>query len=681
MKKWLVALSLLLLCSLLFVACDKKKDDKTTFGCTTTPAPTTTTATPAPNPLTAPDFASGASFWSATDAEVIRVGKDYRIIYQRNNSDVNSAASKLRTNIKNVLGSFIDRVDDSLVEGSDRQYVGEKEILIGLTEGRSQITSANALSAQLFAYTSEYVGAFYIGAENGKIVILAGDDASYATAMNFFINNYVKGQSVIEVEGDLSSLYLFDKATSAFLTVAQLNTNGTVGGILVNGQPLTGFAAATTEYAEELYLGAAYPVVSASPYCGASAVTVVQPSEANGGVSTVTVSSVDGTSTFSYTLRFSHLDYRPVDHVFYNLKDGANGVICLVQDDGYWETTQIMLEACEKYDLKFTVAMIANKFGTLATNPDGTYVVDADGQFSFTLKGDSASVSGGGNVGGWKNLVAQNPDRIQIASHTYTHAGWDNNPGKGMGELVGSAQILEAAFGLDVQAFLYAGYSSTYQSQEAQWFRDNVLDHYIVARGGSSGRINSLTSPTWNYLEVCSLYSVTKSLWGTGAHNNDGWFQKGVANAAQNGGWVMTMNHSIKRGNEELDHGNMTITEEYFHYVCKNYIAPYVESGALWSAFFNEAAQYVKQRQNAQLTCYEYSNGSIHVTLTDSLDDDLYYTPMTVDVTVPEGWTSVTLSHDSVTETLQVQTADDGTHYVRLQLVPDRGEAILTAGN
>ncbi|MFA5561139.1 MAG: hypothetical protein WDA00_00650, partial [Eubacteriales bacterium] len=133
--------------------------------------------------------------------------------------------------------------------------------------------------------------------------------------------------------------------------------------------------------------------------------------------------------------------------------------------------------------------------------------------------------------------------------------------------------------------------------------------------------------------------------------------------------------------------GSMTMSKTYLRYVLDNYIMPHINSGKLWSAFLEEAGQYVSEYNNATLDQKFYGDKSrIELTLTDTLDDALYDYPLTIDVTLPEdwGWNVVLLRYydaegDPYMEPCTILTADDGSHYVRLNLVPDRGTATLTA--
>lgn len=716
MKKRAFLLILLALVTVFaLVACGDEENSTTTTAATTTattPAPTTTTTTPAPTTttttqplyvggttvpselvLTAPAFARDAAFWYATAlGGTVTVDDEFRIIQEGGNTAVSSAASSLRTHIKNVLGSFIPRVEDT----SEQGYLSAKEILIGRVQDRAQLTAASVYSAALFAYSSDYVGAFYIGAEDGKIVILASDADAYAAAARFFANNYVVGKTQICVEGDLSSVYIYDKVAykannnnMVFLDAEEMNSNASVSTLTVNGASIAAFDPAKTSYSVDLYLSQAYPVVAAEPYTGACSIRVTQASADNGGVATVVVSSKDGSASATYTVNFNRLDYDLTNATLHNLKDGATGVVSLIHDDGSYGTAEIMLELCKKYGLKFSVGFTADRLGTLERNADGTYKVDADGNFSFTLNAPNAGMDGGGTLAKWQALVAENSDYIEIDCHSYTHNSWGLTENKVSAELRGAQQLIQAAFpGQNVLSFVYPGYKSSDRVEEYNYAKSLMPQWFVSGRGLSSGKYNSLTKPDFFYTETCSLYTRPKAEWGKGTASTDGWLMNGIKNAATYGGWVTTMNHMINgKGANEPPADNQTISYEYFEYVCKNYLADYVAEGKIWSAFYTEAAQYIAERNAATLDCRAYADGTIKVTLTDTLDNSMYFFPLTVDVPVSADWTSVTLNHfdaegNPYTETLSVSYDADGAAYVRLQLVPDLGTATLTnAGN
>lgn len=643
--------------------------------------------------LSTPDFASNAILWEASVmGGTLIINDEYRIISAGASEAAGVAAATLRTNIQTATKFELDVTTDRVEVGSDEYVLSDKEILVGLTENRGVIQDIMKEHGTTLAYTTNSLGAFFIGAKNGKLMILASDEGSLTAAVNFFCKQYVYGQKSVKVQGDLASVYIFDKQefdknrVFAFYSLNDLRSNTVVTDILLDGQKLSTFSGDTFAYTINLFRSQSVPTLSAASWSPMANVTVVQPSADNNWQGSVHI-SCGAAEEKTYSITYNRLGYDIVDGaIMHNLKNGATGAVTLVQDDGFKGATEIMIDICKKYGLKFNVAMVANKIGSLDTDANGKYIIDENGNYQITFTADNKGLSGGGTPGWWKQTLKDNPDLIEITCHSLTHGSWGLSEEKLAAELIGAQQILQRAFeGQRALTFAYPGYTSDNRDYEYSLAKAMMPDYYVAARFLSMGKGNSIKNPDYFYLNACGLYTIPQSEWGKGLSNSDGWFMNSINSAAKSGGWVVTLGHSIE-DNNDLPKNSMTISTAYFEYYCKNYLADYVASGALWNGFFSEVAQYVNEYNHATMECRAYSEDKIGVLLTDTVDDVLYDYPLTIDVAVNDSWGSATFTYtnragEQITETLSVSTAKDGSHFVRIQLVPDCGEAILTAGN
>jgi len=685
----------LLICLLLpaLAACSKQEDSTTGTttppATTTTPPATTTTEPPAttttedPYVLKIPEYASNALFWEATVwSGSFAITADYRIIYASGIS--NLYLNNLKDAIQTATGHLLATDDDTVAVNDPENTITDKEILVGLISNRPE--SAAAMT-YMTTYSDSVVGTFYIGVANRKLVIMGDNSASLGAAITFFSNQMLAQKAEYPIYNDLSSLYVFHRTTYAQTKTLvcynedELNAAAEVLKIYVDGQPLTEYDKETDTYNVELIYRPDYPLLGASIHSPLATLTLVQPTAENGGVGSVSVTSADGTVTHTYQVNIAIKPYFLGQVQLHQAKNGANGIISMVSDDGQWATAQHILLMNQEFGLRTNLALIADNFGTLLDEDgDGYYDVDEDGNYSFTLK-ESTTITN------WKNLIANNPEYLQVTNHSYAHSSWGLDPKMVAGDLFGSQQIFQATFpGQRVLTYAYPGYTSTISgNRESEYAAAKALmpQTYVAARFLQMGKNNPIINPDYFRLNAASIpTNVAKSLWGTNGQNADGWLMQAINNSANNGGWVVNLYHHIG----DVASGSMTMSKEYYRYVIENYIMPHINSGKLWSAFFDEAGRYVAEYNNATLDQKFYGDKSrIEITLTDTLDDALYDYPLTIDVTLPEdwGWDVVLLTHydaegESYEETCTILTADDGSHYVRLNLVPDRGVATLT---
>ena len=625
--------------------------------------------------LQVPDFANDAYLWYATaEAGKTQLSSNFRIIIKEGSSASSIASQVLSLTTGMNFVTTNDKIDNNPERAN--------EILLGYITNRDASGAIFEEYQEQFEAYTQGVGSFFIGANGSKIMILAADEASISAAVKFFVTNYVNDKEVVEIESDLRSIYFFDKIeysksnTVVCLSEGSLRNNSLLLNLKINGQYAEGYSSAVNSYTYDIERSDAIPEISAELYSPYAEATIVQPTVENGMVGSVTVVSADGKTTQTCTVAFNRMSYNNINATLHKLKNGATGAITLVQDDGYKEATEIMLDVCRQYGLKFNIALQGKTFGSLKTE-NGHYVFDEDGNYETVITADPW----------WQNIIGQNADAIEITSHSLTHASWGLTDEKVRAEIVGSQQILREAFpGQKVLTFAYPGFTSDTREDEYAKAREYMPGTYLAARYLSLGRANGLTTSNIYELAACSLYYNDPATWGTGASNNDGWMMNAINSSCKSGGWVVTMNHAIQSTNSGLGEGSMTIDRAMFEHVVKNYIVPNVQAGLLWNGFFSEVAQYIAEYNASTMTCKSYEDGVILIDLTDTLDDTLYDYALTIDVPVDETWTTATFTYtgrdgSAVTQQLAISTATDGSHYVRVQLVPDCGTATLTRGN
>ena len=689
-KKFTALMALLLCAVMLFASCSPVAGPGAGGGAGKKPSTSFSTTTgnlyfggaTSNNPLTVqkPAFAEGAVFWEASSFNgMLEIDPSFQIVVENGNSGASSLATALSFQFRNILGV-------GLSQGTDNNAaVAEREILIGNVDNRNEYNEATLAFSRYMQYGSPSIGCFYIGVEDGKLILCGYDDTDYTALSTFLVNNYITGKSSIKFEGDLSSMYIYDKAqfssnkTFAYVSVDSLEGDASLANLSLNGVKLDAFKADVFNYASTIYLSDKYPTISAAAVNGNAKIEITQPSAANGGLGSVKVTAANGKTNKTYTLAVQRLDYNLANATLYGYKNGAKGAVSLIQDDGFMSATDIMIETCVPLNLPFSVAIIANKVGTIA-KADGKYVVDADGNFSFTVNGENAGMSGGGSLSYYRNLLSTYPTLMNVISHSYTHGSWGTTDANNVAaEIIGSKQLLQAAFpGQDVDSFVYPGFTSGTRPAEYEYARDAFMPGvYVAARNLSMAKRNYHSTNPLD-LAACSMYGSTNpDLWGDDTRADaHGWLVRETRAAAKSGGWVVTMNHDIQDKDPASVGTGMTVSKGQFQFYIQNVLAPLRDSGAIWVDFVGTVGKYVTEYSNATLESRSFADGHIEVVLTDTLDNTLYNEALTVDVDIPADWSSVTVSYidaqGNVTSTETMSANADGC--IRLQIVPDSGK-------
>ena len=109
--------------------------------------------------------------------------------------------------------------------------------------------------------------------------------------------------------------------------------------------------------------------------------------------------------------------------------------------------------------------------------------------------------------------------------------------------------------------------------------------------------------------------------------------------------------------------------EEYFKYIRDR-------EENLWIATFGDVTRYMREREHATIVANE-KDGKIIVSLTHTLDKNMYDLPLSLKTYVPEKWSQVNLSEGSNTQQVSIRHDEKGA-YVLYQLKPNTANAILS---
>lgn len=249
-----------------------------------------------------------------------------------------------------------------------------------------------------------------------------------------------------------------------------------------------------------------------------------------------------------------------------------------------------------------------------------------------------------------------------IESHTVTHlsgargdnlAGWQERGGIAW-EYEESRKHIEANIpGKTVRFLAYPGGGESHRNDASVATRT-----YLAARG-TKGMPNGPQG--LNYLSINAMsksnFGGTKADWS----NVNNILDKQLYGGRHYGGWAVLIFHMVKK--------------PYTDTLAKlDFAAEHRER--LWAGRFGDVASYGQQRETSTLTVTEQTDQRIVLLLTDRMDDSHYDQPLTVKVHLPSTWTAIATQQAGKPVPHRL-VEHDGATYALVDIVPDRGEAVV----
>lgn len=268
--------------------------------------------------------------------------------------------------------------------------------------------------------------------------------------------------------------------------------------------------------------------------------------------------------------------------------------------------------------------------------------------------------SGNAFFGKWDSFARLLKAGHDVQSHTYDHF----NPFKG-GVLPTEenyaraiADIEASLAGHKVSALAYPG------GKDAKNDPAIAARLYVAARG-TRGQINPANAI--DYLNVGSI-SGPPLLDADHFAGLPNILTKNPKRPAVYRGWACMHMHGLTNTKDPTKNVDARMTE-VLDYLAAN-------RDKVWVGKFSDVAKYGQSRDTARITSAVDATG-IRITLTDQMDDTLFDAPLTVKVRVEPSWKQLTAKQgESSVEAVRID--HEGAAYALMQVVPDRGEVVLT---
>jgi hypothetical protein len=117
------------------------------------------------------------------------------------------------------------------------------------------------------------------------------------------------------------------------------------------------------------------------------------------------------------------------------------------------------------------------------------------------------------------------------------------------------------------------------------------------------------------------------------------------------------------------------MTTEWLSSFCQ-WLRQRSDSKEVWVETMGNITRYMKEREQFQYNVIVQTDTQIQINATDSLSDQIYNYPLTVDITVPSDWEGAFVIQGSRTDTVNTTVAGNSA-YVRTKIIPDGGIFIL----
>ena len=353
------------------------------------------------------------------------------------------------------------------------------------------------------------------------------------------------------------------------------------------------------------------------------------------------------------------------------VKGGRSGIVTIVHDDGDLPSARFMLKEFEEKGLCGTFAMIADKVvskdGVPTANAAEWQSIVRTGYFDIANHTQSHTWYGFGGEGGSGTYIKKDGTVIE----------YEYEPGHMTDEIVGAAERMREIFSdQKILCYVIPGFTNAqgYEGRTPEAIKI-IEDNFISQRNtGGAGDFDGTKVDCLNNISDIDFSSLNCMMVNASDDYRTRWFEY-VDNIIEYQGWGIYCFHNIWETEVPSGHNvAQSKASELFEY-----IADKSDSGELWCATLTEGTLYTKEYNNASLDM-TVSGKQIELTLKDRLNDEIYDMPLTVRVDVFKNWDKAVFEYDGKTETVNVRTAEDGSRYILVDMVPDRGTAVIKEG-
>lgn len=139
-----------------------------------------------------------------------------------------------------------------------------------------------------------------------------------------------------------------------------------------------------------------------------------------------------------------------------------------------------------------------------------------------------------------------------------------------------------------------------------------------------------------------------------------------VDQAIEGNNWLVYMMHGVGDSGYNI-HKNTC--KSFFEYIGS-------KESQVWAGSLTEVVQYIYEKKNAKVSVNWIKENGMSLSLTDTLDNELFDFPVTVIVDIPDEWGSVSAVGNGGAKTTE-SFERDANKFAVVNIIPDRGEVVL----
>jgi hypothetical protein len=288
---------------------------------------------------------------------------------------------------------------------------------------------------------------------------------------------------------------------------------------------------------------------------------------------------------------------------------------------------------------------------------------------SENLEADS-SAQPSWRYGYWYQFIQLNKNGHELGSHSATHPRLstlqDGGP-KAMGSL--QYELNTPIKALQKKIPLYKAITFAYPFVD---FNTHVKEEtsklYVSSRGLGSG-FNPAHPPDWMDIQAHSIsYNPGRTIESDQAKITElkNWI---TAHTIAKGGWTVYLAHDVlpfEQASTATDSWQPVSTESFDTFA--SWLGEKQRSKELWVETVGNVTRYIKERDALSVVLLQETSDKLSFSITDPLPDDLFNYPVTIEITVPEGWTKVLAKQNKSNSTVNVYERK-----IILNVTPDQG--------
>ena len=289
--------------------------------------------------------------------------------------------------------------------------------------------------------------------------------------------------------------------------------------------------------------------------------------------------------------------------------------------------------------------------------------------------------------GTWDEFRQIAAEGHEIGSHSMTHPhlpqlplGDISTPNTVYYELYQSKELIEQKIpGINVTTFAYpyTEYNNNVQTIAGSYYESSRA-------GGDLPNSAVITGNTWNKLNAYEVQFNTPR--NSVSDDNDELTQ--IENTLQDdvlssGKWGILFAHEILPFSQIPD----AVAAGYWYPMSTEWLTSFCQwmktksdNNEVWVTTQGNVTKYIKERENFSSSIISATNSKIEISVTDTLDNNIFNYPLTVDILVPSTWQNVVVKQGSDSSTISTFSTGGNT-YVRANVIPDGGTVVLTDDN